>query len=443
MPATAQGPETGLDRLFAALHAAPVRRVRQGKVIAGTAAGLARYFGVDPIVVRVAFVIIAVISGMGITAYLIAWLLLPDDEDTVLLQRAIRDHSGGAITLAVFAVLSFFSADDNGGWAKSVFTTAVLVAAGVFFWRRHARRTGGSAPPPPVSPASAPPAPPTPGAAAHGSPTRGGLSRFDPVTGRWIPAAADPASGPTPRPPVPSQGSSSVAGAGLPVDRVEAPVHPMPTTAGPGRAAMWAPPGSPSVSAGAGGRSGRFRRSPRPPPADGLVGEQHRAPPGRRGRCRRRLVLIDPRAARRSGRRGGCRRTPRRRRRAARRRHSRAIRPAARHRSPTADPGRDRRRRFRGRRPAERPLPADLRVAVSRAPSAPDAHGSHGTQGSHGGLHVAGIALGLLSLVVALLSLAHQLLGLGIDGEWVGPTAALTVGGLLVVIGLLGLIRRR
>ncbi len=80
---------------------------------------------------------------------------------------------------------------------------------------------------------------------------------------------------------------------------------------------------------------------------------------------------------------------------------------------------------------------------MSRAPSAPDAHGSHGTQGSHGGLHVAGIALGLLSLVVALLSLAHQLLGLGIDGEWVGPTAALTVGGLLVVIGLLGLIRRR
>ncbi len=267
MPATAQGPETGLDRLFAALHAAPVRRVRQGKVIAGTAAGLARYFGVDPIVVRVAFVIIAVISGMGITAYLIAWLLLPDDEDTVLLQRAIRDHSGGAITLAVFAVLSFFSADDNGGWAKSVFTTAVLVAAGVFFWRRHARRTGGSAPPPPVSPASAPPAPPTPGAAAHGSPTRGGLSRFDPVTGRWIPAAADPASGPTPPPPVPSQGSSSVAGAGLPVDRVEAPDHPMPTTAGPGRAAMWAPPGSPSVSAGAGAAEAEgfdARRAPRP-----------------------------------------------------------------------------------------------------------------------------------------------------------------------------------
>lgn len=63
--------------------------------------------------------------------------------------------------------------------------------------------------------------------------------------------------------------------------------------------------------------------------------------------------------------------------------------------------------------------------------------------GGQRGPDVTGIALGLLSLVVALLSLAHQLLGVGIDGEWVGTTAAIAVGGVLVLIGLAGLIRRR
>ena len=56
---------------------------------------------------------------------------------------------------------------------------------------------------------------------------------------------------------------------------------------------------------------------------------------------------------------------------------------------------------------------------------------------------VTGIALGLLSLVVALLSLARQLFGFGIEGEWVGPAAALGVGVVLVLIGIAGLLRRR
>lgn len=66
-----------------------------------------------------------------------------------------------------------------------------------------------------------------------------------------------------------------------------------------------------------------------------------------------------------------------------------------------------------------------------------------GGPGAPHGPDVPGIALGLLALVVALLSLARQFFGLAIEGGWVGPTAALAVGGILVLIGLAGLIRRR
>ncbi len=59
------------------------------------------------------------------------------------------------------------------------------------------------------------------------------------------------------------------------------------------------------------------------------------------------------------------------------------------------------------------------------------------------GPDVTAIALGLLSLVVALLALAHELFGIGIAGAWAGPAAAIGVGVALVIIGIAGLVRRR
>lgn len=53
------------------------------------------------------------------------------------------------------------------------------------------------------------------------------------------------------------------------------------------------------------------------------------------------------------------------------------------------------------------------------------------------------LALGLVGLVVAGLSLLHQLAGVGADGRWVAPTAALAAGGVFVVVGLVGLLTRR
>ncbi|MDD9368909.1 MAG: PspC domain-containing protein [Acidimicrobiales bacterium] len=47
-------------------------------VVAGVCAGVARWLGVDPIVVRLAAVVLALANGVGVVAYLAAWLVLPE-----------------------------------------------------------------------------------------------------------------------------------------------------------------------------------------------------------------------------------------------------------------------------------------------------------------------------------------------------------------------------
>lgn len=254
--------DSGLDRFFTALHTSPVRRVREGRVIAGTAAGVARYFAVDPIVVRVVFVIITVLTGIGVTSYLVAWFLLPDDEDTLPIERAVRDHDGRAITLGVFAALSVFSTGGNDGWQRSIVPVLVIGLIGWFLFRRHTRRVKSGSPSPQAPGGSSwPPSASTrPGAAEYGSPTRGGLSRFDPVTGRWVPSPDAPqgwASSPT--------GTSEQVGDSTPAPQDTDRLGSRTSPATAGRAATWSTTGSPATPAAPGTTEGGGRpRTPRP-----------------------------------------------------------------------------------------------------------------------------------------------------------------------------------
>lgn len=50
-------------------------------MIAGVCAGVAAYFGVDPTLVRLAFVVASVFGGVGILLYLGAWVVIPEERD--------------------------------------------------------------------------------------------------------------------------------------------------------------------------------------------------------------------------------------------------------------------------------------------------------------------------------------------------------------------------
>jgi phage shock protein C len=56
----------------------PLRRIGAGRVLAGVAGGLADYLEVDVTVVRIGFVVLTLLGGIAIPAYLACWLLIPE-----------------------------------------------------------------------------------------------------------------------------------------------------------------------------------------------------------------------------------------------------------------------------------------------------------------------------------------------------------------------------
>lgn len=53
-------------------------RIVNGRVIGGVAGGLAEFFGIDPTIVRIIFILLTIMGGGGILLYLILWIVVPE-----------------------------------------------------------------------------------------------------------------------------------------------------------------------------------------------------------------------------------------------------------------------------------------------------------------------------------------------------------------------------
>lgn len=54
-------------------------RSRKERMIAGVCVGLGDYLKVDPTLIRLLFVLFTLMGGQGILAYLILWLIVPEE----------------------------------------------------------------------------------------------------------------------------------------------------------------------------------------------------------------------------------------------------------------------------------------------------------------------------------------------------------------------------
>jgi phage shock protein C len=62
-----------------------LRRCVDDRIVAGVCSGIGRYFGVDPTVVRVAFVLVAALTwGATLLAYPVMWFLMPEERPAQL-----------------------------------------------------------------------------------------------------------------------------------------------------------------------------------------------------------------------------------------------------------------------------------------------------------------------------------------------------------------------
>jgi phage shock protein C len=57
-----------------------LRRSRSNRMLGGVCGGIAQYFGVDPVAVRVGYAVVALITGGGaLIAYPILWIVMPEE----------------------------------------------------------------------------------------------------------------------------------------------------------------------------------------------------------------------------------------------------------------------------------------------------------------------------------------------------------------------------
>ena len=54
---------------------------KQNEKICGVCAGIAKYFSIDPTLVRLALILFCILGGSGILAYIICAIVIPDEPD--------------------------------------------------------------------------------------------------------------------------------------------------------------------------------------------------------------------------------------------------------------------------------------------------------------------------------------------------------------------------
>ena len=52
-------------------------RSGKDKILAGVCGGLGEYFNVDPVIIRILWIVFSLAYGVGIIAYIIAWIVVP------------------------------------------------------------------------------------------------------------------------------------------------------------------------------------------------------------------------------------------------------------------------------------------------------------------------------------------------------------------------------
>ncbi len=167
MQKTETPPPTTSERFFAWMRSLGIQREKGW--IGGVAAGIAVRIGIDPLIVRGILVVIALLGAPALLVYAAAWLLLPDTDDSIHLERAIKGHfdaSHAAIGVVILLGLLpiapglWFGASVWPEALGRVIWTAVLIGLAVWFvvWiaqRDSLPKPGPAAPPAPPSTAPA------------------------------------------------------------------------------------------------------------------------------------------------------------------------------------------------------------------------------------------------------------------------------------------------
>ncbi len=132
-----------------------LRRSTTNRKIAGVAGGLARHLDIDPVIVRVAFVVLVFFGGAGLILYGACWLLVPEEgRESAPLGLDDRSRSIALILVGVLAALALLGDVWGSSWVP--WPLALIAVVVVLFLSRRDSSSSAQPTPPTGAPAPAP-----------------------------------------------------------------------------------------------------------------------------------------------------------------------------------------------------------------------------------------------------------------------------------------------
>ena len=105
-------------------------RSRRFRVLGGVAGGLATYFNLDPILVRVLVVIMSIFHGFGILLYIILWIVVPEEPFEMAYQTKAEPNDQGEANQQPNPFEHTAKASGSG----RIITGVILIGLGVLFF---------------------------------------------------------------------------------------------------------------------------------------------------------------------------------------------------------------------------------------------------------------------------------------------------------------------
>jgi phage shock protein C len=106
-------------------------------VLAGVAAGFADYFGIDPVLARLAFILLVFFNGAGIVLYLVCWVVMPRQEEEAdaagSAEPAPADRIAAEVRQAGEKVVQNLRRSPANPGQGQIIAGSILVVLGVLF----------------------------------------------------------------------------------------------------------------------------------------------------------------------------------------------------------------------------------------------------------------------------------------------------------------------
>jgi len=138
-------------------------RSRQQRIFAGVCGGLGEYFDVDPVFVRILTVILTFAHGIGLIAYLVAWIAMPKAPVTAANSQQSESPSDTPVEIQpqrepsvwrtylpglIFILLGVVFLMDHFFWWfhwHHVWPVLLIIAGAAMIWRSitHKDKNGG------------------------------------------------------------------------------------------------------------------------------------------------------------------------------------------------------------------------------------------------------------------------------------------------------------